>query len=362
MSHSFLRSIPIVCISLTIAGTSFAERFVPPSNDTVIATWPSNDTATAIGSQANSLESTIKVSQGLIERARQPGSSYLYGLAHTTLEPWIKDNTSNAELWVTWARIQQQKHNFDSALEALETAIELEPNNVNAHLIMARTHLIQQSYALAQQACSEVIRSGDFLTASVCNLEVASHQGSLSESYRSLQNLASSVRTNDPKIIWINANLADMAARQGLWQESEAWLEAIYTENDISTLIEWADVKLKLKKYQEVVTKLSAVVERTPSSEDAILIRLALAEQYLNSSLSPSWKQRVAERMALREQRQDLYHAYDLAIFYLDIEPNPEKALQWAKVNWQYAREYKDEALLMRALKMSSEPLSQSNR
>jgi len=361
MFNTLLRS-TILLSSLLVSLASSAEPFIPESNESVIATWPVQESAGNPNAQTNTLENAISISEDLLARANQPGRSYLYGLAQTTLAPWVKKEIPNASLRINWARIQQQKHNFASALESLEIALNLDPKNVNTHLIMARTYVVLGDFESAKRSCVGLIRSGDLLSASVCNLEVASHQGELEISYQSLKKLALNLQSNDPKLVWVNAVLSEMAIRQGLWQESEAWLEAIYTENDISTLVEWADVKLKLKKYQEVVTKLSAVVERTPSSEDAILIRLALAEQHLNSSLSPSWKQRVAERMALREQRQDLYHANDLAIFYLDIEPNPEKALQWAKVNWQYAREYKDEALLMRALKMSSEPLSQSNR
>ena len=356
-------ALPVLCI--TIVSTSLAEPFIPDSNDTIIATWPTQDIASTLAStsasQVNSLEKAIKTSQNLLERATQPGHSYLYGLAQTTLSPWVSGNFSNALLWVTWARIQQQKHDFTGALESLEKAIALEPSNINAHLIVARTHIIQQRYDLAKQACGAIIRTGDLLTSSVCNLEVTSHQGSLAGSYSSLKKLASGLRQNDSKTPWVNANLADMAARQGLWQESEEWLETIYTEYDLSTLIEWADVKLELEKYREVTTILSAVVKRVPSSEDAILIRLALAEQHLDDDLTPSWKQQVKERVALREQREDFYHANDLAIFYLDLEPNPEKALQWAEINWQHAREYKDEALLMRAREMSSEPLSQNH-
>ena len=357
MFSSFRRLITLLTIGLTMASASLAEPFIPESNETIIATWPAQDNAI---SQVNSLESAIEISQDLIARATQPGRSYLYSLAHTTLTPWVRNYVSNPEFWVTWARVQQQKHDFSGALESLKKAITFEPNNVNAHLIAARTYLIQQRYELAEQSCGQIIRGGDFLAASICNLEVASHQGSLNDSYRNLEKLRSGLRDNDTKSVWTNKILADMAARQGRWRASEAWLDAIYDENDLNTLLEWADIKLKLKKYREVSARLSEIVKRVPSSEDALLIRLALAEQHLSNDLTPSWKNLVKERVALREQRQDLYHANDLAIYYLDIEPNPEKALQWAEINWQSAREYKDEALLLRAREMSIESTEQN--
>jgi len=352
MSISLLHLIALLFFGLTIPFASLAERTIPESHEKIIAVWSTQDSTIP---QAETLERAIEISQDLLERAKQPGRSYLYSLAHTTLSPWIQNNVNNALLWITWARIQQHKHDFSGALESLDQAVRLEPKNVNAHLIVARTYLIQQSYELAKKSCNRIVHSGDLLSASICSIEVASHQGSLTESYRNLEKIIRGLRENDEKNVWAKRILADMAARRGLWQLSEAWLDAIYTDDDLNTIIEWADVKLRLRKYSEVTAKLSTIVKRVPSSEDTILIRLALAEQHLNNDVALNWKQIVKERMALREQRNDLFHANDLAIFYLDIEPNPEKALQWAEINWQTAREYKDKALLERAVKMSAE-------
>lgn len=349
MINSLSSVIGAMLTSLLLCATAMAEPFTPASSDAVIATWPAQDQIDISNVALNTQESAINISVDLLARAAQPGQSYLHGLAQTAIKPWVKTDSSNALLWVTWARIKQHKHDFTGAKKALEKALELQPKNINAHLIMARTHVIQQNYDQAKQSCGKLVTSGDFLSASVCNLEVASYQGKLEPSYSSLKKLVLGLPEGHSKKVWVGAILADMAVRQGLWQESEAWLDTYYNENDISTLIEWADVKLKLKKYQEVDTKLAAIVQRTPSSEDALLVRLALAEKHLNNDSEQVWKQRIKERVALREQRQDLYHASDMAMFYLDIEPNSEKALSWAQINWQQAREYKDQALLERA-------------
>jgi len=353
----------IAISSLIIPTASLAEPFIPQSNDTVIARWSTKEGPSK--NKIDSVDQAIKTSENLLARANQPGRSGLYSLADSSLSPWLKKDTENALLWITWARIQQQKHDFDGAIESLNNALKLEPKNINAHLIMARIHVIQQRFELANKSCIELINSGDLLAGSICKFEVASHQGLLKESYDSLKRLVSSLPETNSKKAWAISNLSEMAARQELWQEREAWLDLIYTENDIrereawldliytendiSILVDWADAKLKLKKYHEVSNKLSAIVERAPSSEDAILIKLALAEKHLNNNETNIWKQRVKKRIELREKRGDLYHASDLAIYYLDIEPNSQKALKWAEINWQQAREYKDETLLIRA-------------
>ena len=367
--NNFIVNTTFILATFVTIPAVMAESFIPTSNDSIIATWPAQDVALLSDADANSLAKALKVSEDLLKRATQPGRSYLYGLAKTILSPWVKsDENNNASLWVNWARIQQQQHDFDGALLSLETALQYEPKNINAHLIMARTLVILQKFDQAKESCSQLLASNDFLAASICNLEVTSHQGQIAENYDSLQKLLSGLRDNDPKKAWVLASLADMAVRQKRWQKAEAWLDASFSDNDISVIIEWADVKLTLKKYQEVNSQLSAIVSRAPTSEDAILIRLAKAEKKL-AQLEPKsstdtalpWLEQVSKRVALRELRQDTYHASDLAIYYLDLKLDVKKALYWAEVNWEQAKEYKDEALLMRA-KLAAEIKTSSFR
>jgi hypothetical protein len=77
-----------------------------------------------------------------------------------------------------------------------------------------------------------------------------------------------------------------------------------------------------------------------------------LAEKQINlleNKRQTKWQQRMKQRVKLRELRQDKHHAADLARYYLDIDANGQKALYWAKINWQQAQEYKDLELLKRA-------------
>ncbi len=96
------------------------------------------------------------------------------------------------------------------------------------------------------------------------------------------------------------------------------------------------------------------------SFDDALLLRLALAEQSLNLPLdsvlnsnhnaeSNAWQQRLTQRIEIRLQRNDTAHAADIARYYLDISPDASKALHWAKINWQQAKLGPDKQILERA-------------
>lgn len=114
----------------------------------------------------------------------------------------------------------------------------------------------------------------------------------------------------------------------------------------------WADIHLDQQQGEVVLETLGPIVEASDSFDDALLLRLTLAEQLSNTSNTSNkvWQQRLSQRIEIRLQRNDTAHAADIAQYYLDIDPEPIKALHWANINWQQAKLTADKLLLKRAL------------
>ena len=102
-----------------------------------------------------------------------------------------------------------------------------------------------------------------------------------------------------------------------------------------------------MKKYHSVLTP---IVKAHPIKDDALLLRLAIAEK--ENSKRPYWQNVFAQRVVLRELRNDNLHAAELARYYLDVNIQPEKALHWARVNWQVAQQHGDRKLLDQATEL----------
>jgi len=111
-----------------------------------------------------------------------------------------------------------------------------------------------------------------------------------------------------------------------------------------------------LNNSQAVITQLAPIVNAAPEMDDALLVRLALSEKNIGKEhpkKETHWQTQLAERVTLREQRQDSLHASELALYYLDISPNTQKALHWAEINFSNTREYSDKKLLTRAQQLN---------
>ncbi len=335
---------------------STALPTTPADPDTVIAQWPVDSKRIAITSQApvNEVAALADANQYLRE-ANRPGQSRLYGLAQASLQPLIIKGTSNSDVWLAWAKIQQHQHRFTESLTALAKVFQTDPHNTTANLLAARIYLIQGNQQQARTACAHLLGHSDLLTASACLLEITSQAPEkLAESYTQLQQLAAREGlTGDERAAWIAQLLADMALRLGDYETAVQWLTPQLNNASVNLLAQWAQAQLAQGNAQEVITYLSPVVNGTPEQDDALLLSLALAEKSLRgNSLNPhnkSWQTQLAERVALREQRQDKQHANELARFYMEVDTQPEKALYWAQVHYESSREASDRQLLERA-------------
>jgi Tfp pilus assembly protein PilF len=332
-----------------------AKPYTPKTSDSVIATWKSNDNSSLNLSTQNHKFYLNNIRQ-VLTLAKQPGHSYLYEIAENKLDKYfLSDLPLSDKAWLLRAQIQQYNHQFDQAKASLLNALSINKNNDSAILMLSRIHIIQRDFQSASKTCKKLIGISDITTASICLYEAESYLGNLEESYKQLQNLTQNTAFNsDEYQRWVYLILADMSDRLNRADETEYWLDKSFDSKDLNFIIHWADNKLILNKFDQVHKKLSEIANSTQYIEDGILLRLAISENSTSANQS-TWQKQIKKRIEVRERREDTLHASDIARYYLDVNPNSQKALEWAKINWHQAKEHKDKTLLDRALKLHKE-------
>jgi tetratricopeptide (TPR) repeat protein len=322
---------------------SIAAPYTPADGSTVVATWQVLDNKQEV--------INLKRVREFIEQGQYPGESdYRYGHAKTWLQSQLtQDKKVSAELLYLYARVLQHQHQFDSALKYLNDALALNPEDTNSWLLKANIHMVQGDANLAKQACLAMLGSANIMVLSACALDVASQDGQLDKSYQELNRLYTSQGLADsPEQQWIVQMLADMALRNDMPAAADTHLKSFSLNTaSVSVLALWADTQLALLKYDKILLRLAPIVNAHPIQDDALLLRLAMAEK--ESSKLPYWQNIFAQRVTLRELRKDSLHAAELARYYLVVNIQPKKALYWAEVNWQVAKQHDDRNLLDQA-------------
>ncbi|MET0356822.1 MAG: hypothetical protein ABW044_08570 [Cellvibrio sp.] len=336
----------------------FAAAYTPKSGDEIIAQWVAQkkpvlqNLQTASHLTPDDPSAIMALANTYLAQAAQPGQSRLYGLAQAALKPLIDKNIDDKNVWLAWAQVQQHQHNFIIAQQALGKVLQQDPVNENANLLSARIYIIQDNPIAARNACLKLLGSADLLTVTACSLEVNAllHPNELQNSYQQLANIVNRQGLpDDARASWLIQLLADLASRNNDNESASYWLEKKLQSASVNYLAQWADVQLSLNQPNKVLDYLALIVKNTPNIDDALLLRLALAEKTLGQN--NQWQTQIAERVNLREQRQDKLHASDLAIYYLEIKPDSKHALYWANINISNTREYNDKKLLARAEK-----------
>lgn len=361
----------LLLILLLLSAPLRAAPYTPQSNDEIVAQWaaPANaalqSLKTASRLQPNDPATILALANSYLAQAAQPGQSRFYGLAQAALKPLIEKtipdktifdkNNTDPQLWLAWAQVQQHQHNFVIAQAALEKVFAADPSNETANLLAARIFIIQEKPLAARNACLKLLGNADLLSITACSLEANSylHPNDLNNSYQQLAELIQRQGLpNDERATWLIQLLADFAMRNNDPTTAATWLAQRITNASVNYLAQWADVQLALNNSQAVLTQLAPIINTALEMDDALLVRLALSERNIGKEhvqKETHWQTQLAERVALREQRQDSLHASELAMYYLDIAPNAQKALQWAEVNFSNTREYSDKKLLARA-------------
>lgn len=325
----------LLYITLIMPLYAWAEPYVP-SGDTVIAKARSTNIAKLSDDELmNLLLSSQQVGQTEVNQ----------GLLKAQLHERFMQSPT-ADIGYMYARVLQREHLFTQALLITQDVLEKYPDHINTHLLRANMLMVQGKFLAAKQQCLQLAGLTAIDVVNTCALDALSQDGQLSQSYQSLKNSIVPHKQSETT----RHVLAEMALRMNNPKAALSHLNTLSLNNaPVSLVVLWADIQLALGHYQKVLNTIPSLTNNNQNLEDALLLRLAIAEQNNTKNPQSEWQHLMTQRVQLRELRQDKFHASDLARYYLDLNKQPDKALYWAKINWQQAKLESDQQLLSRA-------------
>ena len=344
----------IISISAILFSLDSMAEVYRPTDNQVVASW---DTSQSLNNTRVSLQNV----EWHLQQSQYAGSSNLHlRQASIMLDSLLINQADKPEYWYYKARILEHQHQFTSALQALDNALELDESFVSAWLMKSNVLLLMGQNDSAKKTCLRLVGMANIDIALACSLQTAKGEEQVKIAYAKLQPIVKRIQHDIENIaasnLWLVQLAADMASQLSLTQQSAAWMNTYPLEKTpISYMSQWADTQLELGHYENVLDKLGDIVEQVGYQDDALLMRLAMAEIKIEQhskrmdNIVKKWQIAAKNRVTLRLQRNDTYHAADLSRFYIYIEPNAEQALFWAKQNLTQSQSHEDYALLKAA-------------
>lgn len=293
----------------------------------------------------NDLQRAAQLAQGYIEYGRTEGDPRYYGYAEGVLKPWWNLSNPPVSALLLRATLRQARHDFKGALADLSTILKATPEHPQAWLTQALLQQVQADYPAAKRSCFNLLRLSTELIAASCASVVGSLTGQAKKSYQLLQRVYNQNPEASPDLrVWVLTLLAEMAVRLGQDQQAEIHFKQALQAGvrDVYLLAAYADFLLDQGRAEEIEALL-----RDDNRSDALLLRLTLAEKFLNKATMGGHVDALRARFAASRARTDSVHQREEARYTLHLLNQPEPALLLAAQNWKVQREPDDARILL---------------
>lgn len=301
------------------------------------------------------LDAAVQLASYYIELGRAEMDPRYYGYAEAALAPWWNSTTNPPpSVQMLRAVILQAHHNFSEALVELDTLLVRQPANAQAWLTRAMIFQAQGDPRLALQSCRRLVKLVARLVSTTCMVNAAGRMGQGETGYRLLGRIVEADNGSDPRIfVWALTVQGELAARLDHTQAAQKYFrQALATGiRDTHLLASYADFLLDEGRAGEVRELLA---DETRS--DGLLLRLALAEQFLGDPALEGHLAVLKGRMLTARLRGDKLHLREAARAHLALLDNPTIALDLALDNWSVQREPSDARIVLEAALASSQP------
>lgn len=307
-----------------------------------------------LAAQPQDVRLRTDIARRYFDLAMAQGDPRYAGYALGTLASLAAQPPEDAGYWLVRGMIEQFNHEFDRALTSLERAARLDPSLPDPPGWRAAIFMVQARYDDARAACAQLAPLAHPLWADGCAAYAQAAQGALQPAYERLSRSASQATAAPAALrLWAETRLAEMAvrlARPGA--AAQHFRRALDTGiTDQFLLGAYADFLLAQGRPAEVLTLLAGW-ERS----DILLLRLALAGRATQDPRAADWARQLRGRFEDAARRNDRLHEWEAAVFALEIEGQPERALQLATSNYAVQREPRDALMLMRAAAAARRP------
>ena len=292
------------------------------------------------------LAAAVRLARIDIRLSRERSDPRHLGHAQAALAPWWNNPEAPTEVVVLRATIEQSLHDFGAALADLDRVLARSPDDVQARLTRATVLTVRARYDEARADCRRV---GEPFAAVVCETQIDSVTGHAKEAHERLAStLDDAARISRDEREWAVASLGEYAERMGDAAAAEThFKEALELDpRDAYVRGAYADLLIDGGRYGDAIALV-----RDYETNDALLLRLAIAEKKQGAPDAPRHVEMLGARFDAARARGDSVHRREEARFELELRGDREKALVLAKANWEVQKEPWDARILREAEK-----------
>ena len=355
----------LLALALGLSGLAAqATPITPTRDDEVIEVLPAVTSSRAeerrlrkqLAQQPRDAKLALGVAQGYLDQAHELGDPRFVGLAMSAIAGWTDEATMPDAVLMMRAVLQQYLHQFDASAASLKRLLA-RPSALprpQAWLTLATVRRVQGRYGESDAACKQVAAAGTALHAEACLAENAALRGEVDRARTVFTGLLASQRDAAPSTqAWLLTSLAELEQRAGKAAAADAAFKAVLKlEPDPYATLAYADFLIEQKRPAQALALLKG-----QARSDAVLLRLAIAGVQAKAPTAKADADEMRERIALANQRPDakVAHGREQAMFALQVDGQPTRALELARGNVSQQREPLDLLVFAQAARAAAD-------
>lgn len=361
-ARRFAAPVPIlIAVAALAPASAWAEAYVPAGDEVILERLPAPRSAElrelsmqrkALVRDPGDLRSAVSVALAYLELGRAEADPRYDGYAQAVLAPWWELAQPPVPVLSLRAALKQRRHDFEGALVDLDRLLEREPGHTQGWLTRATILGVLGRPDETRASCARIAGSAPLLVVAACTANAAGLGGRAEQGYALLQRTLAGAgpgngEDGDPgNRVWALTILAELALRRGDWAAAGMHFRAALALDgqDPYLLGAYADFLLDRGRAGEVVALL-----RGRTRIDALLLRLAIAEQAIGHPDARAHVELLDDRFAAAARRGDAVHRHEAARFMLALKRRPRAALHAALENFSVQREPRDARLVLEA-------------
>ena len=298
----------------------------------------------AASANPTDVRSAAVLARRYIEQARVEGDPRYLGYAQAALGPWWSQPAPPDAILVLRATLRQSTHHFKEALDDLSIVVRNNSDNAQAWITRATVLTVLGDFTAAKASCMRLYSRAPELVVQTCLSGIGSISGEARTSYDQLKTALARAADADPDIrIWTITLLAEMAVRLGESAAAQDWFKQAMAlgEPDSYLLAAYADFLLDQQRAPEVVRLL-----KDKTRIDSLLLRYAIALKATGGAEAARQRDALTQRFDAAMLRGDTVHQREQARFELALRGDARAAVRLAKLNWAVQKEPADLRIL----------------
>ena len=360
----------VACLLMAAADPARADgavpAYVPKSRSQVLEHLPSTSDPRVrafdalkrrVQARPQDLPAAVALARAYLDYGRDTGDARYLGRAQAVIAPWARKRPAPDEAMVVQATILQSRHQFAESRTLLQSVLAHDPGNTQAWLTLSSVALVQGDMGVAQNACRQLLLSGDVLVTAGCAASWATANGRAANALDSLDRLLPQSTTAPPALLsWVHGLQADAAKVLGRNARADAEFRRALqlAPGDNFLIADFADFLLDQGRPKEALA-----LTRDYSQSDTSFLRQVLAESALGLPSAPAHVATMAARFRDLETRGDnRLYGREEARFALALQHDPARALKLAQANWTIQHAPEDMRIFLEAALAAGRPES----